>query len=141
MRPQAPPPTPPEPRPFPPPRGGNQVWFRRLSAPLQRRPIRVCERGVSDGSGELDCHYLSPSPPQLSLRLTPFAASHLDSRRSLWHSSLPGLRWQSFKDHTSRTHTRTGAVLPARVSIHTWEGDYTSPPRQPQITINGDANH
>lgn len=27
------------------------------------------------------------------------------------------------------------------MSIHTWEGDYASPPWQLQITINGDANH
>lgn len=78
------------------------------------------------------CLYL---PPQLSL-----PHPHIQTVPALCGTPLsvfPGLRWQSFKDHTSRTHT----ALPECMSIHTWEGDYTSPPRQLQITINGDANH
>lgn len=50
------------------------IRFLFQHSPLQLH-FMACTRlraRISDGSGELDCHYLSPSPPQLSLFLTPY---------------------------------------------------------------------
>lgn len=129
-----------------PPTTSTQLWsglFQHSPLQLQFEAFVCFHTCISDGDGELDCHYLSPSPPQLFFVFHPFFFFLAHTCRqsplsaALPPSTLPGLRWQSFKDHTSRTHI----VFHEYMSIHTWKGDYMSPPRQLQITINGNANH
>lgn len=113
--------SPPPPVSPPPPRGVDRVCSGALPSSYVPRACTGPRARISGGDAELDCHYLSLSPPEPPppLEGPPLSVAPL--------SVLPGLRWQSFKDHTSRTH----AALHECVSIHTWEEDYTSPPRQP----------
>lgn len=130
----------------PTPRGPSHLHAALIgSVPALSPPARSCGpvRGSARSSvvGMLNqtviiCLYLPPPsprpPPQLPFSHPHPAPPFLPQIETAPLSVaplpvLPGLRWQSFKDHTSRTH----AGLPECVSIHTWEEDYTSPPRQP----------
>lgn len=123
---------------LPPPHSTDQVCSSTLPSSYSLWPIHVSVHAslmAMVNQTVIICLYL----PHSSLFLTPHLP-HMQTVTAQCGTPLsvsPGLRWQSFKDHTSRTHT----ALPQCMSIHTWEGDYTSPPRQLQITINGDANH
>lgn len=123
---------------LPPPHNADQVCSSTLPSSCILWPIHISVHAslmAMVNQTVIICLYLPHSSPFRTPYLPHIQAVTAQCGTCL--SVLPGLRWQSFKDHTSRTHT----ALPEFMSIHTWEGDYMSPPRQLQITINGDANH
>lgn len=72
------------------PSTSTQCWsglFQHSSLQLQFMVYTHLCTCISDGDGELDSHYLSRSPPQLSLS-HPLFSLEVDSHCSVWHSSL-----------------------------------------------------
>lgn len=70
---------------LPPPRGVDRVCSGALPSSYVPWARTRPRKRISGGDAELDCHYLSPSPPQLSLSHPPPA---LYSPLSVWHLSL-----------------------------------------------------